>query len=369
MTRKTLVLTGGGVLGVTYSGAFRAMEEQGIEFREFESIYGTSVGGLVGLLVVLQMPNVSIQKLLMSIPISSFFQFSANGILTMPDTGGIDSGSGLRRLIRSVLRRITGHTSLTLGELYQRYPTKFTVNALDIRSGKHILLGTHETPDIKVEDALCATSAIPGLYVPVTVNNMVLVDGGVWDSLLIQHVPLEDIPTTIALAPAIQQDPPSEKPDLLFILRASFNALTMRGITQYCQDERYKKAIIRISTPINSTSMFSKQADSFSTRETLDFIGYTEVSRSEVITEYLKLINNTIDSSNTDIKSPGFVDQLKTEDSQQHPLRNELSGSSDMTSRPIPDTSSGSSHSLPPPVDTRELGGSKVTPLTYQPTV
>ena len=418
MPRNTLVLTGGGVLGVTYAGAFRAMEEQGIQLKDFESVYGTSVGGLIGLLVVIGMSHVAIHQLLMSIPIASFFRIRANGILTMPDTGGIDSGNGLRRLIRSVLRRVTGRSTLTLGELYQRYPTHFAVNALDVRSGSQIILGTQETPDVRVEDALCATSAIPGLFVPVRIRDMVLVDGGVWDALLIRQVPPEDIPYTIAIAPIVQPDPPSTQTDLLFILRSSFNALTSRGVTQCCEDPRYKNHIIRIPTPISSTSMLSEQADTRSVRETLDFIGYTEVSRSDIIKVYLHSINNppvpvsqpsqTAPTQAIHTQSPTQTQSISyspsphsqptqptqpqmttalpmsADNDTTHP---DLAGqpyqgaglqsadqddslvSLDMTSHQPRDMSSGSSHSLPPPVDTRELAGPRVGPVTYQPTV
>jgi len=413
MPRNTLVLTGGGVLGVTYAGAFRALEEQGIQLSDFETVYGTSVGGLVGLLVVIGMTHGAIRQLLMSIPISAFFRIRANGVLTMPDTGGIDSGTGLRRLIRSVLRRVVGRSTLTLGELYQRYPVRFAVNALDIRSGSQVILGTQETPDVRVEDALCATSAIPGLFVPVRIRDMVLVDGGVWDALLISQVPPEDMPYTIAIAPIVQPDPPSTRPDLLYILRASFNALTSRGIAQCCEDPRFKNQIIRIPTPISSASMLSEQADTVSVRETLDFIGYTELSRSDIVKQYLVTISQPPPSASqparapptqptytpptppsaspvpptpqappasqpataspvsadTDTRLPGLDGQPYQGGGLLSADQDGSLGSLDTTSLQPHDTSSGSSHSLPPPVDTRELGGPRVGPLTYQPTV
>ena len=426
MPAQTLVLTGGGILGVTYAGAFRAMEEQGIQLRNFESVYGTSVGGLIGLLVVIGMPYSAIHRLLTTMPVSTIFRVSSNGILTMPDTGGIDSGSGLRRLIRSVLKRITGRSMLTFGDLYRKYPTKFTVNALDIRSGKQVLLGSQETPDVMVEDALCATAAIPGLYVPVRIRDMVLVDGGVWDSLLIGQVPEKDLPTTVALVPIAQSDPPSTRVDMMFIMRSSFHSLSTRAVQQCCDDPRYKNYIIRIPTPISSMMMLSEKADSSSIRETLDFIGYTEVSRSDVVKRFVDTVANPpqpelinqptplqqrIQERNEQTEpttqppkehdnprvvttqSAGSITPTATTSYQQSTLEGMSTsrpglddspyqgggqlpadqgvsqGLSDTTLRPPPDTSSGSSHSLPPPVDTRELGGPAVAPVTYRPTV
>ena len=165
---------------------------------------------------------------------------------------------------------------------HQKYPTKFVVNALDIRSGKQVLLGSQETPDIRVEDALCATAAIPGLYAPVHVNDMVLVDGGAWDSILISSVPKEDLPVTLAIAPTSVNETSSPS-DLISILRASFATLAMRGLAQVMEDDRYKDHIIQIPTPVSSMMMLSPEANSSSFRETLDFIGYTEVSRNAIV--------------------------------------------------------------------------------------
>jgi predicted acylesterase/phospholipase RssA len=370
MVRKTLVLTGGGILGVTYAGAFRAMEERGVQLRDFDIVYGTSVGSLIGLLVVIGMSHTSIHQLLTTIPVSAIFQITTEGILRMVDTGGVDSGRRLRGLIRSILRRVVGKESLTFNELSSRFTTKFVVNALDILTGKHVIFGSNETPDINVEDAICASSAIPGLYWPVKIKDMVLVDGGVWNPLPIELIPIEDIPTTIALAPVSQYEP-SPKPDLMFVMRSSFNILTLRGITRCLKDDRYKQNIIRLSTPTSSMGMLSPDADLRSFRETLDFIGYTEVSRSDVISRFLKALEPvpTTETVNTDTSRPDSLDQPKKVTSLQSADSSSGSELLGMTELQPSDTMTGSSHSLPPPIDTREQGGPSVTPLTYQPMV
>lgn len=290
MPRKTLVLSSGGILGVVYGGAFRCMEERGVTLSEFESVYGTSVGGLVGLLVVLGMNYRSIRSLLISLPMDSLLHITSNSILRIADTCGLDSGRQLRKLTRSILYRILRREKPTLGELYQLTGKMFTVNAVDIRTGQVVYFGTNRTPEILVEDAICSTAAIPFMYAPVRIHDMVLVDGGVAEALMITQVPKEDIPTTIALVPTPKMEGTIIE-TVMDVMRCSYTTLTSQSLTNLiktCSPDAANK-IIQIYTPIDSSIMLdSVKSNSNSIREMLDFIGYTETSRSSVIGEFVK---------------------------------------------------------------------------------
>lgn len=51
--------------------------------------------------------------------------------------------------------------------------------AYDIHHRRRVVLGRHGTPTISLVDAVLASSAIPGVYAPVPLDGMSLVDGGV----------------------------------------------------------------------------------------------------------------------------------------------------------------------------------------------
>jgi len=53
----------------------------------------------------------------------------------------------------------------------------FACNAVDLLSGKEVMLSTD-----KMADAIRASMAVPGVFEPVTMNGMLLVDGGVIDN-------------------------------------------------------------------------------------------------------------------------------------------------------------------------------------------
>jgi NTE family protein len=339
MPKKTLVLTSGGILGVSYGGVFRCMEEKGIPLNDFEIVYGTSVGGMIGLLVVIGMSYLDIRRLLLNLPVQALFQLNTNSILRFADTYGLDDGTGLRKICRRVLRRVFGRDSITLGELYQRTSKVFAVNATNIQNGQSVILGTIETPNVAVEDAICATAAIPFLYTPVRLQGMTLVDGGVSESLLLKKVAVDDIPTTIAIVPLPKLEDMVVE-NVTDVAKSVYTTITNQSIQRLidtCSKEACAQ-VIYIRTPVDPDAMLSERANSNTLRETLDFLGYTESNRSDVIERFIKTIttnnSNIIFGSNLGVKSIGVT-------SPTTPLSNSNSNSNQTQLTPGVDSGAG----------------------------
>ena len=367
MPRNTLVLTSGGILGVSYGGVFRCMEERGIDLDSFTEVYGTSIGALIGLLVVIGFSKDNIRRLLMNLPISRLFQITSEGLIGFADNQGIDNGSGIRGICRHILERFYKNPDLTLGELGQKTEKHFVVNATDVCRGKMVLLGTKETPGVKVEDAIVASAAIRFLYSPVRIKDMVLVDGGVTTPLLLHLVAEEDLPNTIAVVPMTKMDTTGVE-DVPGMAKSVYYTMMNSGIEnliQKCGEEAAKR-VMYIRTPVDSTNMLSQEADSTSLRETLDFLGYTEANRSDVILQFGSVKDP---ASKEDTEPSGPPDQSVVEQEPAKPFLPPADEGSDMSELPPRDKPSGPPHSLPPPIETRGEDSSQVKSLTYQPVV
>lgn len=391
MPKNTLVLTSGGILGVTYGGVFRCMEERGITLESFTEIYGTSIGALVGLLVVCGMSYPNIRRLLINLPVSRFFQVTSEGLIGFADYQGIDRGNGLRSICKLVLSRMFQKPNITLGELGQRTGKHFVVNATNVRKGESVIFGTIETPDIRVEDAIVASASIPFLYAPVRLNDMVLVDGGVTHSLLLHLVPKEDLNNTIAVVPITRvdrldiQDVPGMAKSVYFTMANT----SIQRLVETCGKEAEER-IIYIRTPLDTTVMLSQEADDPSIRETLDFLGYTEANRSDVIIQFGKspeptraptptptpeqsstqqpsLIPITDPSEATSTSLAGSPDQSFSEQQSVRPFPPPLGEESGMTELPPRGTPSDPPRSLPPPIKTKEEAAPAITPPVYRP--
>lgn len=398
MPKNTLVLTSGGILGVTYGGIFRCMEERGISLDSFTEIYGTSIGALVGLLVMCNMSYVNIRRLLQQLPVKKLFQVTSEGLIGFADYQGIDRGLGLRSICNHILTRTFRNSSITFGELGQRTGKHFVVNATNVRKGEEVIFGTIETPDIKVEDAVLASAAIPFLYAPVRINNMVLVDGGVTRSLLLNMIPKEDLPNTIAVVPMTRVDhlDIADVPGMAKSVYFTMANTSMERLIETCGNEA-KERIIYVRTPLDTTVMLGQEADDPGIRETLDFLGYTEANRSKVITEFGKIQETEIPTSSTTptpthnppsntsnestpINQRDHLTTMNTTpedppDSQSsvqqsvRPFLPPLGEESGMTELPPRDKPEDHPRSLPPPIETKQEVAPAITPPVYRPVV
>jgi NTE family protein len=243
-----VVLGGGGTVGIAYHlGVLHALErEAGISVVDAEVVVGTSAGSVVGAYLRC---GWSIERLW-----SEVIGASAGGVECDADAGdpaavpyavagatpegrpipkvmvpayegplellrrGLGSAYVLGRCVwrvpapalPSVLRRsfpsglfemADGRKRLEddLAELWPGPPPWLC--ALDIASGRRVVLGRDVGSDMSPADAVRASCAIPGVYEPITAGRRVLVDGGVHSSTNLDLVARAGCDAVIAVAP------------------------------------------------------------------------------------------------------------------------------------------------------------------------
>lgn len=166
---RTLVLASGGVLGISYLGVFKALQEREIYLSEFQAIYGTSIGAIIGLLICLGYSLQAIDYLIMNIPSNSLFDITAKSILSFPETLGLDDGSRLKHILSQAILKKTNFNpnQLTFKTLYSIIPKMFTVNSVDIKNQEHFIMNHINTPNMLIIDAVLASSSIPYIFSPI----------------------------------------------------------------------------------------------------------------------------------------------------------------------------------------------------------
>lgn len=224
-----LVLSGGGAKGAAHVGAIQYVEELGIPV---DMVVGTSIGGLVGGLYSLGYPIEEIgrmmsemdwewvlsddlardqisyadmkykEKYLLSIPFyyeKDYYNMKLAEEYRFEDLNryegfdiGADNVQGVAMLKRNLLGSLpSGYvygqnvsnliSSLTVGYQdsldFMEFPIPFACVATDMVSGKAKIW--HEG---KINDAMRSTMSIPGMFAPVRIDGMVLVDGGLRDN-------------------------------------------------------------------------------------------------------------------------------------------------------------------------------------------
>lgn len=149
-----LVLGGGGLRGFAHVGVLRALEELGVHL---DIIVGTSAGAVVGAAYASGLTSDQIRSVALDVRISSLIDLTLS-------TGGLMRGNKLANWID----RVTG------GVQIENFPRRFAAVATDLQSGQAVLLDRGSAGS-----AVQASSAVPGMNVPVPYGNGHLVDGGV----------------------------------------------------------------------------------------------------------------------------------------------------------------------------------------------
>ena len=192
-----LVLGGGGARGAAQLGILRALAARGIEP---DAVVGTSVGALNAAVVARHPLREAVRLLeiiwatdeVRQVFRSRTLRSIANQVRRRPY---MRSGEELRRLVRTA-RDISGVDSFET----MRVPLHIVMT--DLCAGEPVV-ATSGT----LEDALCASAAIPGVYPPVLVGGRLCHDGGVTENCSLATAAALDPDRIVAIDLTGEQDP------------------------------------------------------------------------------------------------------------------------------------------------------------------
>lgn len=153
-----LALGGGAVLGAVHIGVIQALEENQIKI---ECISGTSIGALIASLYACGINGTEMEKLLTN---QSWFDVSKISL----SKKGILSNKKLGNFINQNIGNKT----------FKQTDIPLRIVASDLIEGEKVIL-----QDGSISDAVMASTCIPGIFAPITINDQVLVDGGITENL------------------------------------------------------------------------------------------------------------------------------------------------------------------------------------------
>ena len=156
--KKAIALGGGGAKGYAHLGVLKALKELDIHF---DIVTGTSIGSFVGAVYagggIEKLEELSSKINIADLPRILAPAFSKRGLL---------SGNYINQLLQKVI----------IQENIEDLPIKYAAVCVDINKGEtvHFTKGDLGT-------AIRSSIAVPGLFTPVIIGDMFLVDGGVME--------------------------------------------------------------------------------------------------------------------------------------------------------------------------------------------
>ncbi|RKD34391.1 patatin-like phospholipase family protein [Thermohalobacter berrensis] len=153
-----LALGSGAAKGLAHIGVLKALEENNIEI---DYVAGSSIGALIGSIYCCGIDPDTIERIAMQLDRKLWVD------LSVPKRGFIKGDR-----IEEIIKLLTKERNI------EDLDKKLAIVATDLKTSKRYIFT--EGPIYK---AVRASISIPGIFIPLKMNNMVLVDGGVTDRL------------------------------------------------------------------------------------------------------------------------------------------------------------------------------------------
>jgi predicted acylesterase/phospholipase RssA len=252
---KYLVLSGGGVNGFLHIGALIFLErylysEHKTTIREhFMGFAGVSIGSFIALCILCDMSTTEIVRLSQEhMPELLSFEIS---LFSLVQNNALRDNDSLKKCIQQIFVLKTKKLDMTFRELYEFYPTEFTVTASNIYTHSVTHFNRSDTPTVSVTQAILASMAIPFVFPPVCINDSLFIDGG-----FLLNLPMSIYPVEHTLAFWIR-----EIPDETRVKKTNLSSITKQIIKTFylapdvITAECYKtqrRHIVQLSTMNNS---------------------------------------------------------------------------------------------------------------------
>lgn len=223
MKKIGLALSGGAAFGAAHIGVLKAFKEDGISINY---ISGTSIGAFVAALYAF---NNNWEKIYDLTKKLNWFDVSA---LSLSQYGLLSN-----KKIGKLLSQTIGKKS------FNKSAIPLSIVATDIANGEKVVMNSGS-----VTKSVMASTSIPGIFIPVEINNRLLVDGGIVENVPIS--PLNSMGANYIIAVDLLSKYVSKKPKNIFeIILNTFDFMIINN-----SKLEENKADIRIKPDLSSYS-------------------------------------------------------------------------------------------------------------------
>lgn len=178
-TIKHLVLSGGGVTGISFYGVLRESEKNGFwNINNIESIYGTSVGSVIAIMIALKYDWEILDDFIIKRPWSQVFQFNMYAIIESFQKRGILDIQCIEKTFLPLFNGKDISKDITMKEFYELTKINIHIYTTELNAFELVDI-SHEThPDWKVIEAVYCSCSLPVVFSPLIKEGKCYIDGG-----------------------------------------------------------------------------------------------------------------------------------------------------------------------------------------------
>lgn len=183
MVIKHIVLSGGAYLGFYQFGALQYLAKQGFyQHEDICSIYGTSVGSLMGVILCLHEDWNTINDYFIKRPWHKIIHITPSMVFDIIQKKGLLGKEFIDKIMLPLIKSVNLDETLTLQELYEFSNIELYLYTIDINTFKSVELSHHLFPDLQVLTALYMSCSLPYIFQPCWYNDTYYIDGGLLNS-------------------------------------------------------------------------------------------------------------------------------------------------------------------------------------------
>jgi hypothetical protein len=191
---KHLVLSGGTVWGFNMIGILvEAMAVGFLKMENIQSIYGTSIGSLIGAAISLKIDPPLLRDYFVKRPWDVLCKNNRHSVLELYDGRGILHQGFIEDLFDPLLKSVDLTCATTLAELYAYNGIELHIYATELNRYELVDISFKTHPEWRVVDAVYASCSIPLLFSPLIQENKCYVDGGFFLNYPIDKCPTENL--------------------------------------------------------------------------------------------------------------------------------------------------------------------------------
>jgi predicted acylesterase/phospholipase RssA len=187
MTIKHLCIPGGGPNGITSLGVLQHLEKNGFwNINNIKTIYATSVGSIISLLIALKFDWDTINDYIVMRPWHETYKLKATNIIDSYNKKGIFDKDVFDMFFKPFFNAKDLNLSMTMKEFYEYSKIELHFFAVEMNHYELVDISHLSFPDIPLIQSIHMSCCIPTLFCPVIIDDKCYIDGG-----LLSNYPIE----------------------------------------------------------------------------------------------------------------------------------------------------------------------------------
>lgn len=166
-----LLIGGGSYKGLIFIGSLHYLFKTG-KISRIDKFYGCSIGSVIGIFMILGVEPIQLYQYIMDINFSNYTNMDVNLLLnefTLVGNTFFDYWEKIFKTYEDV--------EITISEFNKKYECNINISSTCIDTRQAVIFNEEDYPNVKVFDAIVASSSIPFVFPPRKINDSYYIDG------------------------------------------------------------------------------------------------------------------------------------------------------------------------------------------------